>query len=156
MSDSHSRSGSASAFSTMAPLKIPTVVIPTWMVERKPEGSLLRFSAAFAPGEPLSASFCKRDFLEETTAISDIARMPLNRMSNSRRNMSINIGSFENILACFSSSLHYTCLSGSGIRCQGSGIKTGLSVLVLIPDPWHLIPDPWHLIPDPWNEGAKP
>ena len=63
--------------------------MPTWMVDRKPEGSLASASAVSAPGLPSSASFCRRDFREETMAISDIARTPLSRISNSNKNTSI-------------------------------------------------------------------
>ncbi len=40
-------------------------------------------------GMPSSASFCRRDCREDTTAISDMARTPLSRIRKSRRTMSI-------------------------------------------------------------------
>src|SRR5574343_1241861 len=73
----------------MAPLRMPTEVMPTWMVDRKLDCSLCSDSAASAPRLPSSARFWSLALREETTAISDMAKTPLMKMSMTRRNMSM-------------------------------------------------------------------
>src|SRR5262245_52733258 len=78
-----------------APLVIPMSVIPTWMVERKCEGSVASASAVAAPPLPSSASCCRRALREETTAISDIANKPFSTISDNRMIRSIGAQSRE-------------------------------------------------------------
>src|SRR5574343_433040 len=135
MLPSQAASGSDSAASPMAPLKIPIEVMPTWIVDRKLEGSWCRDSAASAPRLPSSARFWSLALREETTAISDMAKTPLIKMSTTRRNMSM----LETALRS-----HRACGFGiekrlivAGVLLQASKLRrvesTGTSLAVLFP-----------------------
>ena len=90
---SHRPSGSTRAVSPMAPLRMPTMVMPIWMVERKTVGLRFRPSAEPAPGRPWSARARSRASRAESTAISDRANTPLIRMSRGSRSSSMRVSS---------------------------------------------------------------
>ena len=75
----------------MALLNMPIELIPTWIVDRKREGSLWSEIAAFAPGRCSLASFWSRDFREETIASSDIAKKPFIKIRTMMSPMSIEL-----------------------------------------------------------------
>jgi hypothetical protein len=60
-----------------APARVPTRVMLIWIVERKGVGSLARSRAVSAPELPSPAICWSLAFREDTTAISDMAKMPL-------------------------------------------------------------------------------
>ena len=65
------------------PVSIPIRVIPICIVERKRSGFSASLSAVRAPELPLLASISRRDLRAETTAISDIEKMPLSNINPS-------------------------------------------------------------------------
>ena len=86
---SHPANGAEIAFSPTAPLKIPIEVIPTWIVDKKRDGERYSSSAFFAPELPSSERLCKRTFLDETSAISDMAKTPFNTVSKNSSSKSV-------------------------------------------------------------------
>jgi hypothetical protein len=66
--------------SPKAPLKMLIRVMPTCTVDRKRLGSSASLMAVRAPRLPSPAIFSRRRRLAETTASSDIAKMPLSKM----------------------------------------------------------------------------
>jgi hypothetical protein len=70
-------SSSAIVAPPKAPARVPTKVMPIWIVERNSLGVFARSKAVFALLFPSSAICCSLDLREDTTAISDIAKMPL-------------------------------------------------------------------------------
>lgn len=59
-------------------------VMPIWMVDRNRVGSSPSLAAAMALLSPASMCFCNRALRAVTSAISDIAKMPLMRISRMR------------------------------------------------------------------------
>ena len=85
---SRSASGSAMVAPPYAPANTPTNVIPTCTVARKRLGSPTSASAAAAGASPASASACKRDLRDDTTAISAIANAPFAKISSTTNTIS--------------------------------------------------------------------
>jgi len=73
-------SGCAMVAAPNAPVKTPTSVMPIWTVARKRLGDSASSSARRALASPSAALTRRRDFLAETTAISDMANTPFARM----------------------------------------------------------------------------
>src|SRR5262245_3343793 len=71
---------------------MPTSVMPTWTVERNAAGWLASSSAARARSSPSSARCCKRTLRAATTAISDMAKTALARMSARMMRNSVAMG----------------------------------------------------------------
>ena len=63
------------------PVRIPISVIPICTVEKNLSGFSAKASASFADLLPFFASRARFDFLSETSAISDIARIPFDMIS---------------------------------------------------------------------------
>ena len=62
------------------PNKIPIRVIPICTVDRNLFGFSASSSAVFAPELPFFISFSNLNFLDETNAISDIEKIPFNKI----------------------------------------------------------------------------
>jgi hypothetical protein len=71
------------------PFNTPIDVMPIWIVDRKRVGSSPSFAAAMAARSPSSISFCSRVLRAVTSAISDIANTPLNRIRMTRTAVSM-------------------------------------------------------------------
>ena len=70
------------AASPRIPFNMPIEVMPTCTEERNWVGSLSKFSAARAPGSPLSASAMSRILRLEASANSDMANTPLSSVNS--------------------------------------------------------------------------
>ena len=77
--------GAPSVAPEIAPLTMPTRVMPICTVERNLPGSAASCSAVFAPPLPRSASIRSRAVRAETIASSDIENTPLSTINASRR-----------------------------------------------------------------------
>ena len=62
------------------PVRIPMRVMPICTADRNLSGSEARFRAVLADLLPLLASACRLDLRADTTAISDMANIPLSRI----------------------------------------------------------------------------
>ena len=63
------------------PNKIPIKVIPICTVDKNRLGFSANSNAVFAPELPFFISFSSLNFLDETSAISDIEKIPFNKIN---------------------------------------------------------------------------